>query len=73
MDSVENLAQEWAVNSNDALSLSLVGASEEDSIDFVPVFTYPIYGDAETIYGFKDLEINVGKTGQLLFQSIKMY
>lgn len=61
MDGIENLAQEWATNSNDALNLFLVGKSDEKSIEFKPTFTYPIYGDAETIYGFKDLQINVRK------------
>ena len=57
MGSIENLAEEWAVSSNKALSLSLVAPTS--TISFSPVFTYPIFGDAETIYGFKDLSINV--------------
>lgn len=57
MDAIENLAEEWAVSSNNALALSLAGP--ESDLSFSPVFTYPIYGDAETIYGFKDLSIDV--------------
>lgn len=57
MDAIENLAEEWAVSSNKALKLALVGP--ESTLDFSPVFTYPIFGDAETLYGFKDLSINV--------------
>ena len=60
MTSIENLATEWAVNSNEVLKISLYsGADDKDPDTFGPVFTYPIYGDAETIYGFKDLSINV--------------
>ena len=27
---------------------------------FNPTFTYPIYGEKEVIFGYKDLKINVG-------------
>ncbi|KAH6918972.1 histone acetyltransferase type B catalytic subunit [Coprinopsis sp. MPI-PUGE-AT-0042] len=58
---------EWTVSSNDAVSLSLVRSSEdkqslaEDETyeNFHPSFTYPIYGEEETIYGYKDLAIDV--------------
>jgi histone acetyltransferase 1 len=60
MTSIENLAKEWAVNSNEVLRVSLYSdADDKEPVTFGPVFTYPIYGDAETIYGFKDLTINV--------------
>jgi len=35
---------------------------EEDVVEFNPVFTYPIFGEQEQIYGYKDLHINVIRT-----------
>ena len=43
----------WTASSNDALKLFVT--NEDEAINFRPVFTYPIFGDAETIYGYKDL------------------
>lgn len=60
MTSIENLAEEWAVSSNDVFKILLYSdVDDKEPVTFGPVFTYPIYGDAETIYGFKDLVINV--------------
>lgn len=62
MTSIENLAEEWAVSSNDVFKILLYSDDDKEPVTFGPVFTYPIYGDAETIYGFKDLVINVSRT-----------
>ncbi|KAK3997352.1 acyl-CoA N-acyltransferase [Cladorrhinum sp. PSN332] len=52
----------WSANSNEALQLSLV-APGNDGIKtlakFHPKFTYPIFGDAEEIFGYKNLQINL--------------
>ncbi|KAJ7090351.1 histone acetyltransferase type B catalytic subunit [Mycena belliarum] len=58
---------EWTSDANDALSLSLVRATDdeqalgaEDSFaDFHPTFTYPIFGEDEKIYGYNDLVIDL--------------
>ncbi|KAG7441079.1 histone acetyltransferase type B catalytic subunit [Guyanagaster necrorhizus] len=58
---------EWAADSNSALKLSLVRAAldkevlgdDESYEDFHPTFTYPIFGDDEKIYGYKDLTIDM--------------
>lgn len=55
---IEKLSEEWAANSTDSLSLSLVTDSGKE-LDFSPVFTYPIFGESETIYGYKDLAMNL--------------
>jgi histone acetyltransferase 1 len=34
---------------------------EDDIIEFNPDFTYPIFGEQEQIFGYKDLMINVRK------------
>ncbi|AQZ15150.1 HAT1 (YPL001W) [Zygosaccharomyces parabailii] len=46
----------WTVSANDALKISLVS---ENAVQFSPSFTYPIYGDAEQIFGYKDLVIHL--------------
>ncbi|XP_006458564.1 hypothetical protein AGABI2DRAFT_183588 [Agaricus bisporus var. bisporus H97] len=56
----------WTADSNKALTLSLVRSkadkealSEGETYEhFQPQFTYPIYGEEETIYGYKDLMID---------------
>lgn len=55
---LEEIAQEWASNSTEIMSLALVDHDGRE-IEFSPVFTYPIYGETETIYGFKDLSIQL--------------
>ncbi|KAK4241710.1 histone acetyl transferase [Achaetomium macrosporum] len=53
----------WSAPSNDALLLSLVSPSPAGlktiAQSFHPKFTYPIFGDSEEIFGYKDLEINL--------------
>lgn len=46
----------WTSSANEALKVSIVG---ENAIQFSPLFTYPIYGDSEKIYGYKDLVIHL--------------
>ncbi|SCU78718.1 LADA_0A07096g1_1 [Lachancea dasiensis] len=45
----------WTVSSNEALKLSLV--DEQGAVQFCPIFTYPIFGDSEQIFGYQDLQI----------------
>ncbi|KAF7796919.1 hypothetical protein EIP86_008104 [Pleurotus ostreatoroseus] len=60
-------AEEWTADANEALTLSLVRAqedkevltSEEEYEGFHPSFTYPIYGEDEKLYGYKDLVIDL--------------
>ncbi|KAI0684150.1 histone acetyltransferase type B catalytic subunit [Cytidiella melzeri] len=61
------MSSDWATDSNEALHLSLVRAKEEKATlsknevyeDFRPTFTYPIYGEDEKLYGYKDLIIDL--------------
>ncbi|GAV54867.1 hypothetical protein ZYGR_0AS01900 [Zygosaccharomyces rouxii] len=46
----------WTCSANESLKISLVS---ENAIQFPPAFTYPIYGDAEQIFGYKDLIIHL--------------
>ncbi|KAK7207028.1 acyl-CoA N-acyltransferase [Myxozyma melibiosi] len=54
------LPEVWTADSNKALSVSLV--NPDGTVlgkEFHPKFTYPIFGDAEAIYGYKDLSIQL--------------
>lgn len=59
-DEIEDLMLDWIADSNEALNLNLVRAGN-DVFDkpFNPAFTYPIFGEAEKIFGYKDLELNL--------------
>ncbi|KAG9100649.1 histone acetyltransferase 1 [Ceratobasidium sp. UAMH 11750] len=60
---------DWLSNANEALFLKLVRADEDEAnlseeeralySEFHPTFTYPIFGDKETIYGYSNLKINL--------------
>ncbi|KAM7223876.1 Acyl-CoA N-acyltransferase [Rhypophila decipiens] len=54
---------DWTTSSNDALVLSLVSPSPTGGLKtittFRPQFTYPIFGDEEQIFGYKDLRIQL--------------
>lgn len=52
------MSDPWATPSNESLHLRLIGASHlGNHATFHPLFTYPIFGEAETIYGHKNLRI----------------
>lgn len=47
----------WTTSSNSALKVSLVG--KDGAVQFTPTFTYPIFGESEQIFGYKDLTIHL--------------
>lgn len=49
--------REWTTNSTEATTIYFSGGGCER--EFQPAFTYPIYGEEELIYGYKDLRIEV--------------
>ena len=51
--------EDWAIDSNEALQLTLFSPAGENPLTFHPDYTYPIFGDTESIYGYKDLKINL--------------
>jgi Histone acetyl transferase HAT1 N-terminus len=51
--------EDWAVDANEALEITLLGPSGSRPRTFHPTFTYPIFGDAETIYGYKGLSLDL--------------
>ncbi|KAI8258981.1 Histone acetyltransferase type B catalytic subunit [Colletotrichum sp. SAR 10_98] len=53
---------EWSANATEAVNIRLIApaAGATKSIaSFNPKFTYSIFGDEETIFGYKDLKINL--------------
>ncbi|KIV90214.1 hypothetical protein PV10_07543 [Exophiala mesophila] len=55
-------SDEWSVNANEAVHVSIVQPGTDKLItrhDFHPQFTYPIVGEAEQIFGYKDLDIGL--------------
>ena len=55
--------EEWGCDSNEALKLTLLGPLGANPLTFHPDYTYPVFGDAETIYGYKGLIIDLGFAG----------
>ena len=51
--------EEWTVDANDAVKLSLYGPNGVEIVSFHPSYTYPVFGDAETMYGHKGLTVNL--------------
>ncbi|KAI0834825.1 putative histone acetyltransferase type b catalytic subunit [Hypoxylon sp. FL0890] len=54
------MEEEWTVDANEAVSISLVRptpSSIETIATFQPKFTYPIFGQEEQIFGYKNLTI----------------
>ncbi|CAD6447393.1 2bf350cb-5b58-4acc-952e-6c1148ad9d0e [Sclerotinia trifoliorum] len=53
---------DWAADSNEAIYISLVTPSTGATTSlhtFTPKFTYPIFGDEESIFGYQGLRINL--------------
>lgn len=53
------MASKWTADANAATCLRLVGAPPPADRVFHPDFTYPIFGDAESIFGYTGLEIGL--------------
>lgn len=53
--------EDWSISSNDAISITLLdpktGKPTADA--FKPAFTYSMFDEHETIFGYKDLKINL--------------
>ncbi|XBW38382.1 hypothetical protein QEN19_003969 [Hanseniaspora menglaensis] len=47
----------WVVGSTAATNISLVDTKEGKIASFKPSFTYPIFGEAEQVFGYKNLEM----------------
>ncbi|PFH52471.1 hypothetical protein AMATHDRAFT_139905 [Amanita thiersii Skay4041] len=71
---------DWTADSNQALSLSFVRSTADSQVlaegesysNFHPAFTYPLYGEDETIYGYKDLAIDLRFSSGSLVQYLNV-
>lgn len=52
-------AEEWTTESNKAVTLSLISPKTGATMEFHPKFTYPVFGESETIFGYKELRIYI--------------
>ncbi|KAL9097380.1 MAG: hypothetical protein Q9165_000275 [Trypethelium subeluteriae] len=67
LGSEERLAElgaNWSIDSNDATEIKLWRVSEQDGTahsehSFHPSYTYPIFGEEETIFGYKALRVEL--------------
>lgn len=52
---------EYSTDANEALELSLYAPKTGTQIahSFNPIFTYPLFGENETIFGYKDLNVKI--------------
>ncbi|ODQ64684.1 acyl-CoA N-acyltransferase [Nadsonia fulvescens var. elongata DSM 6958] len=57
--STEDFPEEWTSDANEALRITLVDETSDYQPEFAPRFTYPIFGDAERIYGYKDIQLEL--------------
>ncbi|KAI8361060.1 histone acetyltransferase type B catalytic subunit [Mortierella sp. GBAus27b] len=60
---IMNSLKQWVANSNEAVVIRLVktpsGSDDDEDERFNPAFTYPMFGEQEQIFGYKDLTINL--------------
>jgi len=54
---IQAQVDEWSSNSNECTTLQLVRGDGSIAASFKPEFTYPIFGNEEAIFGYRDLNI----------------
>ncbi|KAK6435966.1 histone acetyltransferase 1, partial [Oleoguttula sp. CCFEE 5521] len=54
-ETIEEQVAEWSSNSNECFTFHLEGLDET----FKPAFTYPIFGEEESIFGYQGLAIDL--------------
>jgi histone acetyltransferase 1 len=64
--------EQWATSSNSALRITLLEARNIVSNSFHPTFTYPIFGEAETIYGYSNLQLALHFKSDSLLSSLEV-
>ncbi|CAG8686595.1 8273_t:CDS:1 [Ambispora leptoticha] len=57
MNNASIASTDWLCNSNEAIEIQLLQPNYKER--FSPSFTYPIFGEHEQIYGFKNLKIKL--------------
>lgn len=60
-------------NSNEAVQLSLKHPTDPTrNTEFSPAFTYPIFGNEETIFGYQDLRISINFQADTLQPGVEL-
>ncbi len=62
LSSSADICDPGSSDANQAVQLSLVQpgpTASKELVTFHPAFTYPIFGDEETIFGYQELNINI--------------
>jgi histone acetyltransferase 1 len=59
VEELEEQVGEWSTSSTDCFNISVVRNDGKEHASFQPIFTYPIFGDEEAIFGYQDLSINL--------------
>ncbi|CAD6890031.1 unnamed protein product [Tilletia controversa] len=62
----------WSSSTNAATELKLIGAPPPADEVFHPEFTYPIFGEAETVFGYTGLRIQLGFASGSLRTGLKV-
>ncbi|KAK0560313.1 histone acetyltransferase 1 [Tilletia horrida] len=66
------MADSWSSNTNAATELKLIGAPPPTDEVFNPEFTYPIFGESETVFGYTGLRIQLGFASGSLRTGLKV-
>lgn len=66
------MSTKWTCNANEATCLRLAGAPSPSDALFHPEFTYPIFGEAEAIYGYNGLHMNLAFASGSLVPSLEI-
>ncbi|OAP65217.1 hypothetical protein AYL99_01189 [Fonsecaea erecta] len=70
------LSEEFSVSANEAVRISIVQPGPNDKVvtrhEFHPKFTYPIVGEAEQIFGYKGLDVEIQFAAHSLQPRIKI-
>ncbi|KAL6716901.1 histone acetyltransferase 1 [Lecanora helva] len=70
-----NILRKWSTNANQAVEISIIQAGEQSPKSlstFHPQFTYPIFGDEESIFGYQNLKINLRFSAHLLRPNLEI-
>ncbi|GAB7348749.1 hypothetical protein MBLNU459_g7482t1 [Dothideomycetes sp. NU459] len=57
-EAITEQVNEWSTNSTEAFHISLIRGNDAVA-EFNPEFTYPIFGEEEAIFGYRDLNISL--------------
>ncbi|KAK4982453.1 histone acetyltransferase 1 [Elasticomyces elasticus] len=75
VEKITEQVEEWSSNSNEALHITLQRQTDSGPVKlaiFHPEFTYPIYGEEESLFGYKGLKIDLTFAAHNLRPTVKI-